>query len=93
MESENIREFSDGELLSDTTYTTTRYVIFDPVGSGRFEDENNNQVGSEFVWNYQDDGLDITQDGESTLITVVESSKKAQRWITVFEEDYLGTTL
>lgn len=92
MTSENIRESSDGVLLSDTTYETTRFVIFDQVGSGRYEDANGNQIGTDFVWNYQDDGLEFTQDGESIITTVVESSRKAQRWITVVEENLLGST-
>ena len=91
MTSINERIYQDGELLSDEDSTTgLGSVLFNENGTGSYRDAGGNQVGSEFTWAYKDFGLDITQDGESIITTVLESSRKAQRWVTVIEEDLLG---
>ncbi len=87
----NERTFRDGELLTDTDSTTNLgSVLFQEDGSGNYLDANGNPLGSSFTWTYEDFALTITQDGESLVTTVLESSRKDQRWVTIVEEDLLG---
>ncbi len=87
----NERTYRDGELLTDVDSTEgLGSVVFNEDGTGANLDANGNQIGDEFAWSYSDFGLTITQDGEDLVTTVLESSKKAQRWVTVIEEDLLG---
>lgn len=87
----NERTYRDGELMTDVDSTTNLgMIVFNEDGTGFYEDASGTQIGSSFSWAYDDFGLDITQDGESVITTVLESSKKAQKWVTVVEEDLLG---
>ena len=56
------------------------------------EDDNDDEDINKILYNSEDgqDGLDLIQDGESTLINVVESSRSSQQWVTIIEENLLG---
>ena len=89
----NERTFRDSELLTDVDSTDNLgSVIFNADGSGRNLDATGGQIGDPFSWTYNDFALTITQGGESLVTTVLESTKKAQRWVKITEEDLLGYT-
>ena len=89
----NERTFRDSELLTDVDSTDNLgSVVFNADGSGLYQDASGGQIGDPFSWTYNDFALTITQSGESLVTTVLESTKKAQRWVKITEEDLLGYT-